>query len=140
MKNKKLGLYVHIPFCVRKCNYCDFCSFSDVDSSDRARYVERLCEEIRSYKGRAENYYVESIFFGGGTPSLLSKEEFSKITRSLRDTFRWDDNIEFTMESNPKTLTRENLKHYISMGVNRLSIGIQSIHENELRQLGRIHS
>ena len=140
MKNKKLGLYVHIPFCVKKCNYCDFCSFSDVDSLTRARYIERLCEEIASYKGRAECYRVESVFFGGGTPSLLSGEEFEKITSVLREVFVWDDSIEFTLESNPKTLIRENLEHYIACGVNRLSIGLQSIHENELHRLGRIHN
>ena len=140
MKSKKLGLYVHIPFCVKKCNYCDFCSFADIESQKRTRYIERLCEEIASYKGRAEGYYIESIFFGGGTPSLLTSEEFEKITHALKNTFSFCRDIEFTLESNPKTITREKLSHYVSLGVNRLSIGVQSIHEKELHALGRIHT
>ncbi len=140
MKSKELGLYVHIPFCLHKCNYCDFCSFSDIGEDVRKQYIDRLCEEIQTYRNKTEEYHVVSIFFGGGTPSLLSPEEFSKITKTLHETFSIPENIEFTVEANPKTLTEEKVKNFVSCGVNRLSIGLQSIHENEMKILGRIHN
>lgn len=140
MKSKKLGLYIHIPFCVRKCNYCDFCSFASLDEDVKERYIEKICSEIRSYRGKTENYQIASIFFGGGTPSLLSPDMFYQITEALRETFSLDQSVEFTVEANPKTITREKLSTMISCGVNRLSIGLQSIHVNELKSLGRIHT
>ena len=139
MKSKKIGLYVHIPFGLKKCNYGDFCSFANLPPVNRERYIDRLCEEIVSYKGKLDTYQVESIFFGGGTPSLLSKDEFEKIVGAIREILTLDDTVEFTLEANPKTLTKENLSVYVSHGVNRLSVGLQSIHENELKVLGRIH-
>ena len=140
MKSNKLGIYVHIPLCVKKCNYCDFCSFANLEKETRAEYVEQLCKEILSYKGKTHDYRIESIFFGGGTPSLLSASEFSVIVDALRDAFAINGEIEFTIEANPKTLTDENLSAYIACGVNRLSIGLQSVHANELKALGRIHT
>lgn len=139
MKNKKLGLYIHIPFCLRKCNYCDFCSFADIDKKTRLRYIDRICDEIYSYRDKADDYHLESIFFGGGTPSLLEPFEFVKIVDAIKDIFSFDNETEFTLESNPKTLTKEKLQTYVRCGVNRLSIGLQSVHENELKILGRIH-
>ena len=139
MRSKKLGLYIHIPFCIRKCNYCDFCSFSDINEEMRSGYVDRLCEEIYAYRDKAVDYHLESIFFGGGTPSLLEPFEFRKIAEAIREIFSYDNETEFTIESNPKTLTKEKLETYVSCGVNRLSIGLQSVHENELKALGRIH-
>ncbi len=138
MKAKDISLYVHIPFCVRKCRYCDFASFSDVAASDRDGYIDGLCSEIDKYSGRALS--VSTVFFGGGTPSLLSQGEFRKITSHIRDAFNVLPDAEFTIEANPGTLTEEGLSAYIAYGVNRLSIGLQSIHENELKKLGRIHS
>ena len=135
---KGIGLYVHIPFCVRKCLYCDFCSVA-VDAVLRGRYVDALIAEIESYRGRI-NYCVNSIFFGGGTPSILSAEEFVKIVASIRAVFDISENCEFTVEANPRTLTSAKLEAYKSCGVNRLSIGMQSIHEKELKKLGRIHT
>ncbi len=135
MKADPIGLYVHIPFCVKKCNYCDFCSFA-ID--DRKDYIDALCREIDGYKGK--NISVDTIFFGGGTPSLLSADEFFQISRHIKDSFEVLDNAEFTLEANPKTLNKENLSAYIKSGVNRISMGLQSIHENELKILGRIHN
>ena len=132
------GLYVHIPFCVRKCNYCDFCSFQISTSSWREKYIDRLCEEIYSYKDR--KVCINSIFFGGGTPSLLSPSEFEKICSAINESFDISPDIEFTVESNPKTLDEEKLLTFIRCGVNRLSIGLQSIHESEMKILGRIHN
>ncbi|MBR3876236.1 MAG: radical SAM family heme chaperone HemW [Clostridia bacterium] len=132
------GLYVHIPFCLRKCNYCDFCSFNLSDVDWRGKYIDALCAEIDSYKDR--NIAIDTIFFGGGTPSLLTPEEFERIWGVIKESFVILPGAEFTVEANPKTLDGEKLSVYKSCGVNRLSIGLQSIHENELKILGRIHN
>ena len=138
MKADPIGLYVHIPFCVRKCAYCDFCSYPYSDISWREDYIHRLCAEISEYEGR--NIKVNSIFFGGGTPSLLKEAEFRYIVGAIKKSFMISADAEFTIEANPKTLTEKNLASYIDCGVNRISIGLQSIHENELKSLGRIHN
>lgn len=138
MRADGVGLYVHVPFCLRKCNYCDFCSFPPEKVENRAGYIDRLCEEIRSY--REKNLTLDSIFFGGGTPSLLTQSEFGKIVDAIEECFGISPLCEFTLEANPATLTEEKISFYLSRGVNRLSIGLQSIHKNELKKLGRIHS
>ena len=137
MKADFLGIYVHIPFCVRKCAYCDFCSFPPDRFSDREKYIDALCNEILEYKAR--NITIDTVFFGGGTPSLLTPLEFGKIFDAIEHSFRISPGAEITMEANPKTLTRENAAFYKSRGVNRFSLGLQSIHQNELKLLGRIH-
>lgn len=138
MKAKAVGLYVHIPFCLKKCAYCDFCSFINADFPQKAEYIDALCCEIDSY--RDKHITIDTIFFGGGTPSLLTGEEFGKIVSHIRSSFSLADDIEFTIESNPKTLTREKLSAYIAAGVNRVSIGLQSANGDELMALGRIHT
>lgn len=138
MKADQIGLYVHIPFCVRKCNYCDFCSFANIDTETRAKYVDSLCREIKGYHGKSIR--INSLFFGGGTPTLLSVEEFKKIVDAIRVTFVLSDDLEFSMEANPGTVVHEKLLEFVKFGVNRFSIGLQSIHENELKILGRIHT
>ena len=138
MKAKPTGLYVHIPFCLKKCAYCDFCSFINADFPQKAEYIDALCAEISGYKDK--EITLDTIFFGGGTPSLLTGEEFSKIMRSIRESFSLSDGLEFTVEANPKTLTTEKLRVYMSEGVNRLSMGLQSANSNELAALGRIHT
>ena len=138
MKTDKKGLYVHIPFCVKKCNYCDFCSFSDLSQDIRNSYIDQLCREILSYKG--QEIIIDTIFFGGGTPTLLSVNDVNKITDTIRETFSIDSDVEFTMEANPGTTSRERLQGFIECGVNRFSIGLQTIHEKELKKLGRIHT
>ena len=133
-----IGLYVHIPFCLKKCDYCDFCSFPSSVGLSRDAYINSLCAEIRSYeKGKIA---VDSVFFGGGTPSILSGCEFKRITDAIYESFLVKSGAEFTLEANPKTLTEENLKAYLESGVNRVSLGLQTIHENELKKLGRVHS
>ncbi len=138
MKTDKIGLYVHTPLCLKKCNYCDFCSYPVAGADWRGLYIDKITAEIESYNGK--NIKLDTIFFGGGTPSLLTAAEFKRICNSINNTFEIDENVEVTLEANPKTFIRENLKEYISCGVNRLSIGLQSIHENELKILGRIHN
>ncbi len=133
------GLYVHIPFCLKKCNYCDFCSFDKLSSDIREEYLKSLIAEIASYK-ETPRISINTLFFGGGTPSLLTEDEFSKVYSTIVESFDLSSLEEFTIEANPKTLTLEKLLLYRSLGVNRISIGLQSIHENELKMLGRIHN
>ena len=135
---KPLGLYVHIPFCLHKCNYCDFCSFPSVDRKTRKSYISALAEEIRGYR-RDEKLALNTVFFGGGTPSLLTSEEFSEIMKAVRYAFDLRGDAEITVEVNPKTLTDEKIRAFVSEGVNRISIGLQTIHENERLILGRVH-
>ena len=135
---KPIGIYIHIPFCVRKCNYCDFCSRA-VDDDLKNRYIASLKAEIESYR-RERKIVADTVFIGGGTPSLLSGEAFSSVMASIRKSFDVTDGAEITVEVNPKTLDSEKIKSYKACGVNRISIGLQSIHENELKMLGRIHS
>ena len=138
MTTNPIGLYIHIPFCVQKCKYCDFCSAPQTVFGSIEKYVDVLCEEILSYKNCGIS--VDSIFFGGGTPSLLDAVNFKKIADSIYSTFNIIDGSEISIEVNPKTLSQNNLNEYLKFGVNRFSIGVQSIHENELKMLGRIHS
>lgn len=138
METKPIGLYVHIPFCKRKCNYCDFCSVPAEDDAV-AKYIDSLNEEIKSYK-RLEKIKVDSIFIGGGTPSYISASNILKITDTIRNSFLVTDDVEFTIEINPGTLDVEKAIAFEKAGVNRVSIGMQSIHENELKKLGRIHN
>ncbi len=139
MNPDTIGLYVHIPFCKKKCNYCDFCSYAGLDPSLRAGYLRALSEEIASYGGE-EHPPVDTVFLGGGTPSLLTPVEIADLFAALRKTFHLLPDAEITAESNPGTLDREKIDAFCRAGVNRLSIGLQSVHESELRTLGRIHS
>lgn len=140
--NKNPGIYVHIPFCVRKCNYCAFLSGSS-DEALRERYVKELCEEIRIRARLMSDHahgVFDTIFFGGGTPSLLTSEQIARIIAELRANFIIDSEAEITLESNPATLSMESLMGYRNAGVNRLSMGVQSMDDDILRRLGRIHT
>ena len=137
MTTKNIGLYVHIPFCKRKCNYCDFCSFAAGDE-ERSKYVDALIRDIESYRGLGVG--LDTVFFGGGTPSLLTPGEFIKVCAAIKDSFKFSSDTEFTVEANPATVDLAKLLAYRESGVNRISLGLQSIHENELKILGRIHS
>ena len=138
METKPIGLYVHIPFCVKKCNYCDFCSVP-CDKDKVNEYVMNLLSEIESYK-RIPKIEVDTVFFGGGTPSIISAELFLKIASAIRNSFDLTENCEFSIEVNPATLDEKKTEAFIEAGVNRVSIGLQSIHENEMKILGRIHT
>jgi len=138
METKPIGIYVHIPFCKRKCNYCDFCSVS-ADEEKINRYTEALCKEIKSF-AQDNKISVDTVFFGGGTPSVLSSRAFVKVMNTLRESFDIVPCCEITAEVNPGTVTEQKAKAFFDAGVNRISIGLQSIHENELKKLGRIHN
>lgn len=136
---KELELYIHIPYCVKKCKYCDFLS-APGSASERQKYVESLCERIRSYAEPMKAYHVVSIFLGGGTPSILEPEQTGAIFDAVYDAFRVDEDAEITTEMNPQTVTEEKLRSYREAGINRLSIGLQSVNNDELKVLGRIHT
>ena len=138
MEIKPIGVYIHVPFCKRKCNYCDFCSEAAGEYKIR-RYVDALCNEIREFSEKRK-IDVDTVFFGGGTPSVLDAESFEAIMSTVRECFNIVDGAEITVEVNPGTVTEEKACAFAKCGVNRISIGVQSIHENELRALGRIHN
>ncbi len=141
MGTKKLnaGIYIHIPFCVKKCAYCDFPSFP-ANEEMKHRYVSALIYEIEHRRWPYEIENIPTIFIGGGTPSSLSVDELGRLIRALKRTYHVLPNAEFTMEVNPKTVDKEKLIAIRQLGVNRLSIGLQSTIDEELRLLGRIHS
>ena len=135
---EKLSIYIHIPFCVRKCEYCDF--YSVCDPAPRETYVDALIAQIKSFRSEAKNKLVDTIYFGGGTPSLLSGEDMIRIMKTIRSVFRVEDEAEISLEANPGTLDPEKLSAYHEAGINRLSLGLQSADPKELRRLGRIHT
>lgn len=138
--HKNLGIYIHIPFCVKKCDYCDFLSFPGNKTVIRC-YVNALVEEIYNYKELAKEYIVKTIFIGGGTPSSIEEEDISTILNAVKEVFTIVSYTpEITIECNPGTLTRSKLKAYKEAGINRISIGLQSANNEELKRLGRIHS
>ena len=136
---KKLGIYIHIPFCVRKCAYCDFLS-APADAETRDAYVRALKEEIRSAGELDGSYEGATVFFGGGTPSLLAGDELAGILDEISGQLLLRSDAEITVECNPGTLDRKKLEAYKRAGINRLSIGLQSADNRELRALGRIHT
>ena len=139
-----MELYLHIPFCVRKCAYCDFLSFS-ASEMDRNAYVIKLCKQIRAAGKETENQKVSTIFFGGGTPSVLNEYQIQLLMDAVFSSFDVDNNAEISMEMNPGSLGKgyeetERLLGYRKAGINRVSIGSQSVHQKELQILGRIHT
>ena len=133
-----LSLYVHIPWCVKKCPYCDFNSHEKNQSFDEAGYVKALLIDLDEEFKHCQQRSLSSIFFGGGTPSLFSADAIDKIIDHARSLFNFDD-IEITLEANPGTFEQEKFTAYREVGVNRLSIGIQSFSASHLKTLGRIH-
>ena len=139
MIKKELELYIHIPFCVKKCAYCDFLS-GPADAGERAAYVDALIREIALRGEYYKEYCVKTIFLGGGTPSVLEGADTARIFRALREHFQIDGGCEITMEVNPGTVTEEKAEIWKAGGINRISIGLQSVNDDELKMLGRIHT
>lgn len=137
---KNLGLYIHIPFCVKKCNYCDFYSLGCVANGGIERYIDALCKHLakegENYRERA----VDSVFLGGGTPSILSAELLKRLFSVIRKSFKLTKDCEISLEANPGTVTEEKANAYAEVGINRISIGLQSVNNKELYALGRIHT
>ena len=134
-----LGLYIHIPFCVTKCKYCDFNSFK-IDLNEKKKYLNYLGEEMKLYKEEIKNREIDSIFVGGGTPSILNENEINILFEKIKENFNIKSNAEITMECNPGTLTLNKLKAMKESGVNRLSIGLQAVQNHHLKYIGRIHT
>lgn len=137
---KTLGLYLHIPFCKSKCRYCDFCSFPHMDEQTVHNYCLALEGEIAAYGREMRTYTVNTIYFGGGTPTYLSADRLSSLLASVARHFSIASDAEISTECNPATVDKDSISLLRHAGFNRLSIGAQSLHDNELRHLGRIHT
>lgn len=132
-----LGIYIHVPFCGKKCGYCDFYSVC-YTKKQAELYVGAALRNLRYYAEKSRT--VDTVYFGGGTPSLLTSEQLSDIMREIKSSFDLDENAEVTLEANPATLTPEKLRGLRKAGINRLSVGVQSMCDGELKLLGRAHS
>jgi len=139
MQNQELELYIHIPFCIRKCQYCDFLSGPATEET-KDRYMEALCREIAGKSEIYRDYKITSLFIGGGTPSCVKPSWITRIMEIVREKYDLSREAEISMEINPGTVDELALKRYYQAGINRLSIGLQSAREEELKTLGRIHS
>lgn len=139
MNKKKLEIYVHIPFCAKKCAYCDFLSFPG-NMRMRREYTDKLLEEIRIQSSFVREYQVDTIFLGGGTPSVLDVTDITAIMGTLKEHYDIAPDAEITIEVNPVTVKMEGLVAYREAGINRVSMGLQSADDTELRYLGRIHT
>lgn len=138
-EKKRLGLYLHIPFCRRKCAYCDFFSFVPNNPEVMERYVNALILHMQSYKGGAKGYLADTVFIGGGTPTCLPPELLLRLIRAVKQNFTVTKGAEFTVEANPATVDAAMLNRLRRAGVNRLSMGLQSANNNELAALSRVH-
>lgn len=136
---KELGIYIHIPFCKRKCAYCDFISFSGHQKLIEP-YINALIREIKNYKIDKENYVIKTIYFGGGTPSFIESKYIADILGTIKAKFNILENAEITIEANPGTVNELKLKDYYNAGINRISFGLQSTRSELLKLVGRIHS
>ncbi len=137
---KELGIYVHIPFCKKKCNYCDFVSFANQDNNTQEQYVQAVIKEIQNFKIKEQDAEITTIYIGGGTPSYVSEKGISRIIQSIYRKFNVSSNVEITLEINPGTITQEKVETYKAIGVKRLSIGLQSTDDVLLKTIGRIHT
>ena len=148
MKQKEIGLYIHIPFCKHKCNYCDFCSYENKEQLI-PDYIECLKTEIQEVgkanvqdakEGKDNPFLVTTIYIGGGTPSFVDSTYIIEIMNTIRKNYTIDEKSEITIEVNPGTITLEKLQDYFNCGINRISIGLQSTYDALLKQIGRIHT
>ena len=138
-KDKRLGLYLHIPFCRSRCLYCDFCTFPHPKREELAAYTERIRRDLSERSSACRDYVIDSVYFGGGTPTVLCVEELASILKTVQSEYRLTEDAEITVECNPATVDLEYLSALRRAGFNRLSLGVQSAKENELRRLGRRH-
>lgn len=136
---REMELYIHIPFCMKKCSYCDFLSFS-ADEQTQYSYVQALLRELVFYGSKYKERVISTIYIGGGTPSWLREEYMEAIMMQVRSSFSVAEDAEITIECNPGTITSQKFEVYKKIGINRLSIGLQSAHNEELKILGRVHN
>lgn len=136
---KYLSLYIHIPFCVSKCYYCDFSSFSNMKGKID-KYIDSLIVELDLYKEELKDYCIKTIFIGGGTPTSIDPKHISRILKFISHNYKLRKDVEITIEGNPGTLNKKKLEVYKKSGINRFSLGLQSLNDNLLKSIGRIHS
>lgn len=136
---ERLEIYIHIPFCVNKCDYCDFLSMSAENDTIKT-YISALINEMKLSKNRMKGYLVDTVFIGGGTPSILEEKYIDRIMEVLRENCIVDEDAEITIECNPGTVDKNKLNSFRRAGINRISFGLQSANDNELRAIGRIHN
>lgn len=134
-----LGLYIHVPFCAQKCYYCDFNSYK-IKSNEKEDYLINIEKEMEFYKEEFKDKYFDTVFFGGGTPSILKIDELRKLVNYMFENFNIKKDAEITIECNPGTINKEKLKAIKEMGINRLSIGLQATQNYHLKSIGRIHT
>ncbi len=139
-EQKRLGLYVHIPFCMSKCAYCDFNSTAEGSDELISNYISAVIAHMEQYRAAATAYEPDTVFIGGGTPTCIPTGELLRLIRAIKKNFRLTKRAEFTVEANPATVTYRSLVKMRRAGVNRLSMGLQSAHENELKALSRKHT
>lgn len=135
-----LGLYIHVPFCAQKCNYCDFNSYKIQEKNEKKDYLISIIKEMKLYKEEFKNKEFTSVFLGGGTPSILNSEELTILVNSIYENFNINKDVEITIECNPGTLNKEKLETIKSLGINRLSMGLQVTQNHHLKYIGRIHT
>lgn len=134
-----LGLYIHVPFCAQKCYYCDFNSYK-INSNQKKEYLINIEREMKFYKGEFKDKCFDTVFFGGGTPSILTVSELKELVNNINENFNIKNDAEITIECNPGTINREKLEAMKKMGINRLSIGLQATQNYHLKSIGRIHT
>lgn len=148
MKTKNIGLYIHIPFCKRKCKYCDFVSYSNIDNRIQ-KYIFYLKKEIEDIGISNSNAYkmgedslinIKTIYIGGGTPSYIDSKYIKEILEKVRENYKVSEDVEITLEMNPGTIDESKLQDYKEAGINRISIGLQSTNNETLKRIGRIHT
>ena len=139
MKLPPLSLYVHVPWCVQKCPYCDFNSHGKKGDIPEKEYVQHLIDDLKSDLPYVQGRKIHSIFIGGGTPSLLSADAYVQLLSEVELLIGFEQGIEITLEANPGTVETDRFKRYVEAGINRISIGVQSLQEDKLKVLGRIH-
>lgn len=134
-----LGLYIHVPFCAQKCYYCDFNSYK-INSNQKKEYLINIEREMKFYKDEFKDKYFDTVFFGGGTPSILTVDELKELINNINENFNIKKDAEITIECNPGTINREKIEAMKKMGINRLSIGLQATQNYHLKSIGRIHT
>ena len=138
--NKNLSLYIHLPWCIKKCPYCDFNSHAVTGDIPEETYIDCLLEDFNSHLASIEGRQISSVFFGGGTPSLFSAKSLNRLLKTLQSSIEFSSDCEITLEANPGTVEQTRFKNYFEIGINRISLGIQSFQADKLKALGRIHN
>jgi len=137
---KKISIYVHIPFCISKCYYCDFASKGNANREDHHKYLKALQKELKSKKEYVKNFEIDTIYIGGGTPTILDAENLKYLFSILKKNFNIKEDVEYTIEANPETITREKLEIMKDYKINRMSFGLQTTNNKMLEEIGRVHT